>query len=126
MPSPNLPFEKPSQVLSVIGPDANDTVSAMDDHAITAPQIPDPATTQAQMNSPTVENRRATDFDLLNVGVWNPGTEERQRAETNRQAISLIYHRQMMEAHRQQCRQDAADGEDDGKRRLFLGRPMPR
>jgi len=72
----DLLIEKRSQVCSIIRPNPQDTLSKLQDHTIPTPQIPDPATTQAHVNSPTVQNGCASDFCTGDVIVQNCASKQ--------------------------------------------------
>src|ERR1043165_4045352 len=95
----------------------------MDYHAITAPEIPDPSSTKAQVDSPTFDNHRASHFNLLNIGVRNRRAEERKRPETNRQAISLVHNGQMVESWPQEETQQTSPEQYPRNHRHVLNNP---
>ena len=72
-------IEEISKVRSVIRPNSQDTVSQLQDYTISPPQIPDPSTAQAVVNSPAVQNGRAPDFGADDVIVSDCSSKQRYR-----------------------------------------------
>src|SRR4029079_14269166 len=85
----------------------------MDDHAISAPQVPDPSSPDAWVDTPTVEKQGSPDLDLLNVIVPHRPAEQRQRAEADAQPCPYVHHGQMVKGW---CHSYYQNTDADGQR----------
>ena len=89
-------IEESSKVLSVIRPNSHDTLSKLQDDTIPAPQIPNPATTQAHLNSSAVQNGRPSDFRYEFIIVQDCSSKQSYEAKADRQPVYLIVHGEMV------------------------------
>ncbi len=120
--STDLPFQKPSKVLGVVGADPQKALLEVDDNAIPTPEIPNPASTQAVVDTPAIEDGRLSNLDLLDVGVTHRSMKKWHWTEANRQSVALVHDGQMMECRGEQSDQQA-DAASDIKPRVVPDHP---
>src|SRR5437763_1416985 len=84
----------------------------MDDYAIPAPQVPDPAAPDAVVDASAVEDQCAPDLDLLDVGEPHGPAEQRNWAEANCQSVALVHDGQVVECWGEQGDEQADAASD--------------
>jgi hypothetical protein len=111
--------QKLCKILSVISTyPQHAAVLEVNDHATPAPEVPDPPTTDAVVDSPAVEDQCASDFNLIDVGVFHGPSEQGHWAESNRQSLALVHDRQVMERWGKQADEQANATTDVNARSL--------
>ena len=88
--------QKFCKVFRIIRPNSQNTVSQLQDHTISTPQIPNPSATQAPVNSPTIQNGRASDFCAADVIVSDCPSKQQYRHEADRQPVCLVFYSEVM------------------------------
>ena len=121
--SPHLAPEKLGEVLGIVAPNSKDALLPVDHDAIPAPEIPEPAVAWSPMDAPAIQERGATNLDVLDVVVPNSGFHERKRSKANRQSIALILDREVMEGQPDQDHQQCGHEHHRKDDRLFTGYP---
>lgn len=84
------------QIPCIVRPNSQYTLSKFQHHTVAAPQVPHPATTQAHVNSPAVENRGASDFCTHQIVVSDRSSKQGYRPEADRQVVQSVFHGEMM------------------------------
>ena len=82
-----LCFQEPGKTFGIVRTDSQHALLQMDDDAIPAPEITHPAASDAQVNSPAVENQGSSDFDTLSMSAYR--TVLRKKGTGPKRIISL-------------------------------------
>lgn len=92
----NPACDEASQILGIVRPDTQCAAIESQNYAITTPEIPDPASSEAQVNAPAVEDGCSPNFGALDVFVLYRTPEHWDGAEADRQSVASILNGEMM------------------------------